>query len=54
MASEKTLMGEILDVDEDRNFKGELLDNNAIKILKVKKSENEKKLEETKKTLNTK
>ena len=37
MASEKTLMGEILDVDEARNFKGELLDGSETKILKLKK-----------------
>ena len=36
MASEKTLMGEILDVNEARNFKGELLDGSETKILKLK------------------
>ena len=38
MASEKTLMGEILDVDEARNFKGELLDGSETKILKNQKT----------------
>ena len=54
MASEKTLMGEILDVDEARNFKGELLDGNETKILKLKKLEKEKKLDGTVKILDIK
>ena len=54
MASEKTLMGEILDVDEARNFKGELLDGSETKILKLKKLEKEKKLDGTVKILDIK